>query len=187
LIYRTLDYADPKGRFECKNDGYQFHLHALRPSSSMKSGKMGFLYDTGIHSLYQFGGEAEYVKQYWAEILITNQDDVTAEIYHYFNGPKTLATSPSKKMAKKGDSITVQRSQMRKPLKITRAGLCQFELEYGTINDGWARIAFNSDNVGYGNYSRPGGTAKQVAGDAKFCNVLPMKNGKNMTCSFPAW
>jgi hypothetical protein len=144
----TFD-PDPKNPWDCEDDGYQFHLEALRPTKEKKSGKMSNPYDTAKHNLYRFGGQTEYVKQYWIELLITGTglDQVAARVYHHYDGPKILATEPSQQM-KTNDFMTIQQSSMGKALKVTRMGVCQYEFDYGTDSDGFARVKFNSDNDG---------------------------------------
>jgi hypothetical protein len=187
-----LVYADPAktNKWECKNDGFQFHLQELRATPKEKSGKFGNPYDTGIHSLYRFGGENENIKQYWIEVTFTDapSTDVEAKLYHQLNGKsESLATRDAKPMANPG-SFPLRGPLMKKTLTVERTNLCDFKFSYSTQGvDGFRWFAFNTNDMGYGNFSLPSGKM-QNKGPAKYCELTAISGGgTKVLCSFPAW
>jgi hypothetical protein len=189
LIHRTLKYADPvNNKWDCKNDGFQFHLQELRPTKEQKSGKLANPYDTALHSLYRFGKETGNIKQYFVELLVSDapSEDVVAEVSQHFNGRKSLVKVPAKSV-KVGKSFTLKGPLMAKTLTATRDVNCFFKFSYGTLTNGVSGFAFNTGDWGYGNFSRPGGAAKQVPGPAKYCTQTAVKDATKIVCSFPAW
>jgi hypothetical protein len=80
---------------------------------------------------------------------------------------------------------------MKKTLTVHRNATSLFYFSYGKPSDGFAWVAFDTEDAGYGNFSRPTygpDKAPQVPGPAKYCKQTAIKGGgMKVVCSFPAW
>jgi hypothetical protein len=187
---RGLDYAGSDGKYQCINDGFQFHLTGLQSSGS--SGKLNSPYDHGLHSTYRLGKEPEDIKQYtiWLTINGNLQDAVEAEVWHYYEGDAvSLAWRPSQQMLL-GDKFYLTGSLPRM-LTIQRAGQCVYKFMYADpAVDGIWYFEFDTNSGGYGSYSR-----KPEKNEPPLNLLVPYFKkftGKVSTepvieCTFPGW
>ncbi|PPJ59731.1 hypothetical protein CBER1_10615 [Cercospora berteroae] len=175
----------------CANDGYQFHMTALR--SSGQKGKLAQPYNTGIHNTYRLAGQQADIRQFHIEVDVSGatNDQVSARVYHHFNKQKVVQ---SRAAMAHGTSFTLPAdNRMPRDLRFTRqsGGCADFFFNYGNTNIDWFRsFHFKSQDTGWKPYGRFG------KGDGRYCITQsipdpdPNRRGKfgtRLTCSFPAW
>ena len=122
---------------DCKNDGLQFHMSALRPSElGGPSGRMGSTYDSKLHNAYRLSNEQEDIRQFHVNLTITGtaKDQVVAEVSHQRNGDMLRLAKQTQQMDP-GDSL-ILKGGLPKQLNITRmSNGCEYEFTFSKNTD----------------------------------------------------
>jgi hypothetical protein len=182
----NLKYAEWTKDADCKNDGLQFHMSALRPSDGGGwSGKLGSPYDSKVHNAYRLSNEQKDIEQYRVTLFITGgkQDQVDVDVSYQNDGQwKNLVKQTQQ--VQPGKSFTVK-GGLPKQLKITRmTSGCDYEFVYGADPD-LAFFEFNTRTIAYGEAKRkdPKPSKKEL-----YCDKTTSPSGGiKFSCTFPGW
>lgn len=187
-LFSGLHYAEWTKDADCKNDGLQFHMSALRPSElGGPSGRMGSPYDSKLHNAYRLSNEQEDIRQFHVNLTITGtaKDQVVAEVSHRRNGDMLRLAKQTQQMDP-GDSL-ILKGGLPKQLNITRmSNGCEYEFTFSKNTDA-AYFHFSTRTIGYGEAKRKTPKPKY---QELYCDKTT-NSGKNagttIACTFPGW